>query len=583
MPVIEKIEDLNLIVREMEAHFGDLHKEVDHDEKYYNLDFKDELDMPTEFQDSATVLPTARSNVDAVVDHVSPESRSVEVAAISDSTSAQANAQKQQRFYEALLNWLEGEFDQSPYRQGVKRLGMIGIDVWKFIPVPGPRRPKQRRSESNDDFEDRLEQWKIHQFSTMPFRLIPVHPTEVFFDPFNPTPKWAVEHKEMLVGEVQSIYPDWGNPRNRKITDRVEVDEFWSETERAVVIDNQSALKGGDVVPHKWGTHPYIIGASGYGVDDMEHRMENRYVSINRFIRDVLHSESRNYSVVDVVLKAQAWPIRIATGSRANEIPNLDLKYGQVHPFPDGVKIDDLNPSLPHEMVSVHQNQASRVIADVAAPRSVRGLREPGTTSGIDQQTQLGEARLKYRPIAFGVQRMLTQVCEKAAIYMRTTIKEPVSIRPGATTDDIFEVSSRMFRSPLPVLVKVNVLDPEDEVRKKNAMAQELAAGTIDQLSAIKELHPDMDARKIQRRVSADRMMNHPIIQQVIAAALAEGLTQKLELEELLEAAVERIALQEQQDAAAGQATPPASTDGGVIRGDRRDQAADRQLDGRLG
>ena len=584
MPIIGNLDDLKQITRQMEVYWNPLHKVMEEDEEYYDLDFEDELSMPTEFATDATVLPTARSNVDAIVDHVSPESRSIEVSAVSDAPEATKKARKEQRFHEAFLNFIEDSFDQSPFREGVKRLGMLGMETWKFVPVPAPGRPtRKKKGESNEDFEERISLWKTEHSTTMPFRLIPLHPTEVLLDPFNDTPKWGIHVKNMYVGEVESIYPKWENSANKKLTDEVLVTEYWDDRERAVTVNGESAFgPDKEVVKHRHGTHPFIKGASGFGSDNADHEPAKRYVGINRYIKGVLQSESRNYSVTDIVLKQSAWPVRIATGDRANEVPNLDLKYGQVHPFPAGVKIEDLNPSLPPDMVFGHQSTASRIISDVAAPRAIKGLREPGTTSGIDQQTQIGEARLKYRPIATGIERMMTKLCQKAAIYMRTTIKHPVSLRAGARSDEIFEIGPSAFSNPLPVRVKVNVLDPSDEIRKKNSTAAELAAGTIDQLEAIKELHPDKDAGKIQRRVWTDRMMMNPIVQQVIGAAIAEGLTQKLELADLLEDAMKRIQAAEQNDPAANPRTPPAGVEDGIVRGDQRDLAQDRQVDGRI-
>lgn len=586
MPVIEDLDGLKLLKGQMETYWNPLHKVLEEDEDYYDLDFREELNMPAEFAADAVVLPTSRSNVDSIVDHVSPESRSVEVSAVSDAPEALKKARKEQRFHEALLNFIEDSYDQSPFRQGVKRLGMLGIETWKFVPVPAKGRPKlKRKGESDEDFDDRLEIWKTEHSTTMPFRLIPLHPAEVFLDPFNATPKWGIHVKNMYVGELQEIYPKWENTANKRLTDEVAVVEYWDDRERAVTVNNESAFgPGKEVIKHRHGTHPFIKGASGFGSDNKDHEPDKMYVGINRYIKDILQSESRNYSVTDIVLKTQAWPIRIATGDRANEIPVLELKYGQITPFPAGVKIEDLTPSLPPDMVFGHQQTASGIISDIAAPRAVRGLREPGTTSGIDQQTQIGEARLKYRPVASGIERMMTKLCQKAAIYMRTTIKHPVSLRAGARSDEIFEVGPSAFANPLPVRVRVNVLDPSDEIRKKNSIAAELAAGTLDQLEAIKELHPDKDAGKIQKRVLTDRYMQNPIVQQVIGAAIAEGLTQKLELEELLQAAMDRIRDEEEKEEAVNSnpVTPSSSTDGGIQRGDQRDLANDRQTDGRI-
>jgi hypothetical protein len=583
MPVIETIDDLLKLKVQMETLFTDLHKEIRTDEDYYDLDFKKDLQLPEEYAEEGVVLPTARSNVDLAVDHVDVTHRRVEVPARDSSTKAQSDARQKQRFYESLLNFVEGEHDQSPFRQGVKRLGEIGVETWKFMPIVGRGRPKKTASESDEAYAERLEQWKIEHASTMPFRLIPVHPSEMFFDPWNPSPKWAIHAKKMLVGEVEELYPDWENRKGKKLWQEVDVVEWWDATHRAVAVNGENALPG-EVARHRWGTHPWIIGASGYGVEDSEHRLERKYVSINRYLRDVLHSESRNYSVNDVVLKQQAWPVRVAVGDRANEVGDLELSYGKLHRFPAGVEIKDLNASLPPDAVARHMSLAKSLLIDATGGAAARGGRAPGTTSGIDQQTQLSVNRLKFRPIAIGIERMLKQVCEKAGIYMRTVINHPVSIAPGARTDEWFEVTPHMFKTPVPVTVKVNILDPEDDIRKKNSLSQELAAGTIDQLSAIEEAHPDKDARLLQRRITVDRLMNHPIIQQVVAGGTAEKLMQSLELQDILADALQRIQGQEEAEGVSAQrATPPAEADGGVVSGSRQDSGLRRAAEGRLG
>lgn len=584
MPVIDSIADLLELKSQMDTLFTSLHRAIKDDEKYYDLDFKNALQLPEDYAAEGVVLPTARTNVDTAVDHIDTTHRRVVVPSKDTSSTATTEARKKQRFYESVLNYVEGEHDQSPFRQGVKHLANIGVDTWKFMPIIGQGRPKQKAKESDEDFNERLDQWKIDHAMSMPFRLIAVHPHEMFFDPWNPTPKWAIHSKKMFVGEVEELYPDWQNSKGLRKVKQVDVIEYWDKTHRAVAINGESGLKG-EVVKFLWGTHPWIIGASGFGSEDSDHDLAKRYVSINRYLKDVIHSESRNYSVNDVVLKQQAWPVRVATGDRANEVGSLELRYGRLHRMPAGVEIKDLNASLPPDAVMRHMGIAKQIITDATGGAAARGLRAPGTTSGIDQQTQLGTSRLKYRPLATGIERMLKQVCEKAGIYMRTVINHPVSIAAGAKTDEYFDVTATMFKTPGPVTVKVNVLDPEDEIRKKNAIAQELAAGTIDQLDAIEELHPDKDARQVQKRVTVDRLMNHPLVQQVIAGATAEKLMQSLELQEVLADALARIQ-QEDQAAAAGVpsqlATPPGEAEGGALRGSRADAGEQRRDEGRL-
>ena len=574
MPVVSSVADLKKLTQELEAYYGIYHEEAEIDQRWYNLDKSLNLDMPKKFASQGVLLPTAKSVVDTASDHVSPQFRLVTVPRKSSSTTATENARQQQRFFSSFLTYLERDHKSSPYRLASKQLGIYGLSVWKlhYLPQFDLGRPKQKSGEAEEAFEERLEEYRINKASKMPFALRVINPLNIYVDPWNPTPNWAIEKSTKLVGELREIFPKWEGHNGRRNTDTVEVYEYWDKKNRFIVANDRSVFGDSSPSPHGLGDHPYIVGDSGLGFEDEESTPENKYVGYLRHIRDVLKSESRNYSIVDIVLKASAWPIRVAKGEAAASLAGVSFEYGELINLPEGAEIENLTPDLPPNMVFSQLAQTSAIVGEAVAPRVIRGLREPGTTSGFDQQIQLGEARLRYQGLAFALKNMLTQLCVKAATYMEKKVKNPINIGIGTTEDEYKEINPKLFKGVRTVSIEVNVLRPDDEFRKKQALAAELQSGLIDPENAIKDAHPELDPQEVMARVREARIENNPIVQNLLATILATKIQSDEDLSELLQRAVERIAQQSAESAGPVSNRVPANPeDQQFVTGDTRD------------
>ncbi len=571
---IKDIKAVKALHREMMTYYSNLRSELKIDEQYHDLNIGNMLSLPNKFESQAVVLPTAREVVETAVDHISPTNRRVDVPRRSGSKGSADQAKILRRFYQAVLTFLEAGPPVSPYREMTKHLSAWGISTIKFIYDEN----KWMDEPSSKDREAR-ERWRNFQATNMPFSMQVLHPSEVLFDPWHDPSEWVIQDSMKYVMEVESTYPEWGNPTNKKPTDKIPVIEFWSPHERSVAIGPNSGLTSGlsdEVVENTWGAHPYIIGSSGLGIDNSEHTPEKRFVGLLRYLRDILRSESRNYSIADIIMKAGAWPIRVATGERANEMPAIDLEYGHIQVLPEGIKLEELTPQLPPAMVMQHMGLSNNIISAAAAPRVVRGGQNPGTRAGFQQQLAIGEARLRYAPLAEAVERMMTQICLKAGLYMENVVPGPVSLGPGAAQEEFRSVSKKDFRGHHSMKVKVNVLAPEDEIRKQQGVINLVAAGLMSPQMAIETLFPQVDPNSELGRILASRMLFSPQLLGLVSSAVTQQVAETAGIEDVLQGLLEEAQAEERGGRATRQ---PAAGGEGNVTGDLADQANQRQND----
>lgn len=575
--IVETIDDILGLKEAIQGKFNDLHSDIREDERFYNLEIGEMLNLPRKFRKDGTVLPTAREVVDTAADHIAPSNRRVTVPRKHTNAKGTEQSNKLRRFYEALLKALDTEGYTSKLRDGGKNLGLHGQGVWKlfFDHSKWPKRPVKRSSETDEEFIEREEDWKIDRANTIPLTLKIIHPTEVIFDPVNEPPHWVMEFSKKFVYEVKQEFPSWPNSKNLKQYDEVEVLEYWENKKRAIIINKESALKGGDIIRNRIGVHPYIIGASGMGHDDHDHRLSKKFVGILRFIRGVLLSESRAFSIADIVLKGGAWPVRVAEGDRANEMPRIRLEYGTVQPLPPGVKITDLTPQLPPNMVFDFMQLNNGIISAASAPRVVRGLSSPGTNSGFDRQLELGQARLRYASLAWGMEKMLTETCKKANRILQVMKLGPISIQGSTAEDEFTTITAADFRANQAVEVKINVLEPEDEIRKHQDAATLVTSGLMSPQTAIRTYFPNVDPNTEMGRILAAKLLFSDPILSVIGQSALSKVSDKLGLEEILSQFVEQL----EPGSAATRRAPNNPSEGAPVKGSKADQADGRELD----
>lgn len=582
---ITNISEILEIYREMKEYYAALRNQWKEDEQFYDLEISEMLRLPKRFKKNAVVLPTSREVVETAVDHIAPQMWRVTVPRKSESSAAIAQAQKLQRFYEALLHYFDRNATVSPFREGAKHISLYGRSDWRIYVTAThlPDEPRRADFDTEEAYQEAYDGWRESRNLTLPYKLYVINPYEVLPDPFNEEPEWVIQLSSKQVGHLGRVYPYWPNKNGLKVTALAEVVEYIDNKVRAVIIDGQPALRtsdGGGVVQHRWGVHPFIIGGSGLGYDDTEHRPEKRYIGMLRHIRDVLLAESRSFSIADIVMAASAWPIQVAQGDRANEVPALKLEYGDIQPLPPGVTISNLAPSLPPDLLFSFLQLTNSIVSS-QSPRVLRGLPSPGTTSGFDRQLQLGPAKLRYTPISHSLQNMMTRLCQKTSIISRRVVKGSISLASSATQNDFISVSPNDFKNHHAVMVKLNVLEPEDEIRRHQDGIAMVNSNVMSVQDFIRIYRPDTDPDEEFVRIWATRALFSPQVAALTEQAILSRLAQNLGLEGVLEAITESAGHRNRRNRGQGQRRQlPAVRDTAEEGpGSRSEQARMRELD----
>ena len=260
---------------------------------------------------------------------------------------------------------------------------------------------------------------------------------------------YTIEYHQRAVFDMEKMYPSWKNTKHRSITETVDYVSYWDNEFRCDLVDGQAVLKGG-VVKHNYGFTPYTPIESGLGNLGIDALPEQRYVGINRYAQDLLVSESRNYSVADVILKRDAWRGGYVQGPGADSLTNIKQEYGTYTPVEDGVRFTDWDVSKAPDMVAAHMIRTADMIAGHAAPRSVRGLSETGVRSGADRRLVISEAAAKFQYSKEAFRHGAEQVLIKCAKLYKNVVPADARLSALATSGEGFDevIKRDLMREP---------------------------------------------------------------------------------------------------------------------------------------
>lgn len=592
--------ELMALFMEVKDIYGQLHKEFAEDEKYYNLEFLDALGLPDEFRDEGTILPTAAEVVDSAVEHIATAFRQVTVPRASTSTTATERAQTLEAAYTALLNFFERSAKDNPYRMVGKHLFTYGMGAVKELYDPNkiPEEPIREDDETDEEFNVRMLDYKAARDSLVPFTLQIIHPKDIYPDPWGDPCAFVFQHSVMARGKAEKLFPNALTGVQGRPGDKVEVIEYFDETHRNIVVDVTPQVKTtarktlvpvltGRLVddsgnqPHGIGRLPYSVYASGLGIDDSEHRPEKKYVGLLRKLRSTLEAESRGYSIRDIVLKGQAWPVRVAEGN-TNGMTDFKLEYGVVKSLPENVKIHDLAPQTPPNDLLAHVADTTARIEKAGAPRSVRGINNPGVDTGFQTQLLLMQAKLKYGSVAEAMERLMEDVCRIFAMTLERKVDGKVKLISDVMDDGFVTISGRTVNRHYSVRVKINVSEPEDEIRKHQDAAGLVAQGIWTRQHALTKISPDVDPRRMLAGVLAENLTFSGPVMGILSQLAVQNMSESLGIEELVEqimaAADNGANPAERAEGSPSNRQPPQDGAEGGPAGSREDQAALRAL-----
>jgi hypothetical protein len=528
-PTVEEILTLFETCKDI---YQSLFNQFDEDETYYDLAFNDKLGLPKEFANQGVVLPTASDMVESCVDHTDVGNARVYTNRKGTSATSEKEQEMMRKFYLGLIHRTNVESTISPWRVGAKHFWLHGLAVFKTVwdADRWSDKPEQSKGESDESYSSKIEKWRSDNHLSIPIVIKAVHPRWIMLDPYEDGGRFVFEFKDELVYDVKNKYPTWSNPEGKNVDKTVEHISFWTPDFRCELYDKEPILKAG-VAKHDYGFLPYVAIDTGLGNLSTTNSMDKRYVGILRKIHDLLISESRNYSLNDIVLAKTAWPWMTIEGDSSETVAAIDVSFGKATQLPKGLKIVQQTPQVPPQALQSHLAVTSNYIASHAAPNVVRGMGETGVRSGTDRRLLLSEASTRYLYATEAFKHGTAKILTNCARLMKNVIPGDIRIWSRTPTDEFdITINKDDMKEPFNCYVEFAPVSEEDEYRRHDDLERLVSSKIVTKQWARKQMS-NVDPIAMEIEETVEELSQNPAVQQVsaqyVAARMMEAVSKR--------------------------------------------------------
>ncbi len=525
-------------------HYSPLQVLYEADENFYNLAFKDKLNIPAEFQKDIVILPTARDVVDTGVNHTNINNARVFTNKKGTSEISKKSAEMLRKLGLGIIHGINVESRIAPAHVGAKHYWKHGLAVFKTI-WDADRwvdKPEQKERESNDDYAKRIDEWRAGQHLSLPIVIKAINPYHIMPDPYTGGDYYVIEWYKRKLYDVKRIWPHFEDKEGREPDDMIETFSFWTDKYRAefvVTSPEGESITGepmlrlpGGVVAHKYGFNPYTLIENGLGSTDTDNAPEKRYVGLLRYMNDLLVSESMNYTLNNILMARETMKGGWITGADAESLSEIKQEYGKYWPVGDkDVQFHDWESKIPPEASYRQLATTHDYISGHAAPRSARGLSEVGVRSGADRRLIIAEASAIYQYATPAFQNGWAQILSKCAMLVKNVIPGDFEIWTKTPTDEFdVVVKKNLIREPFNYYVEFAPISEEDEYRRQDSLLKMWNGGngittqewTWNQMS-------NVDPERMRRQQEKENLRRMPSYNQIKDRTMAMLYDQALQ------------------------------------------------------
>ena len=529
-PSIDEILELKKRCQDI---YSALFAQYEEDEKYYELEFRELLKMPVEFPNSGIVLPTARDMVDSCVDHTDLFNARVYTNRKGTSMASDEEAEMMRKFYHGIVYRTAVESSISPWRVGAKHYWLHGLCVLKTV-WDADRwldKPEQKEGESEENYAGRIDEWRAGSMLSLPVVIQAVNPHSIMPDPYEGGGRFVFEVSEKLVYDARKRYPSWSNPKGKGLYQQVECTSFWTDTYRCEFYDDEPVLRvKGGIAKHSYGFIPYVFIDTGLGNVDSKADPTKRYVGVLRYIRDVLISESRNYSNADLVLSKNVFPYGFLKGRNAKQVTEIDQRFGQWNILPEDVEPQEVAPQVPPQALAAHLDRTSNYITAHAAPNVVRGIGEQGVRAARDRMIMSSQASVRYQYATEAFKAGTAKALINCAKLMKNVVPGDIRVWTRTPTDEFdVEINKNKMKEPFTCYVEFAPISEEDEYTRHDDLERLVKSGLVTDEWAVTQMsniNPIDEKRRKMKKIIRTSPAYQTALNQIIAMALQEKLTE---------------------------------------------------------
>lgn len=517
------------------THYSKLRTCYEDDEKFYNLDFKDKLNIPNEFERDRVILPTARDVVDTGINHTNIFNARVFTNRKGTSNISKESTEMLRKLGLGIIHGINVESRIAPAHVGAKHYWKHGLAVFKTV-FDADRwvdKPEQGNKDK-DAYAKELDEWRAGQHLSLPIVIKAINPYHIMPDPYTGGDYYVIEWYQRKLYDVKRIWPQYKDKKARDPEEMIETFSFWTDKYRAEFVENEPVLRiPGGVVDHKYGFNPYTLIESGLGDEDTDNKPENRYVGLLRKINDLLVSESLNYSLHNILMTLETLGGGYVTGADAETLGTIKKEYGKYWPVgTKDVEFHEWESKVPPEASARHLALTHDYISAHAAPRSTRGLSEVGVRSGADRRLIIAEASAIYQYATPAFQNGWAQILSKCAMLVKNVIPGDFEIWTKTPTDEFDVVVKKdLIREPFNYYVEFAPISEEDEYRRQDSLLKMWNGGqgittqewTWNQMS-------NVDPERMRKQQEKENLRRMPSYNQIKDQTLAMLYQQALQL-----------------------------------------------------
>lgn len=523
-PTVDKILELYDDCKKRYSESG-LYSVFDGDDTLYELDFRKKLLLPEEVKKEGVVLPTARDLVDTCCDHTDIYNARVWVNKKGTSPKSEEEMNLLRKFGLGVLYRNNVEASISPLRVSAKHYWIHGLTIIKTVWDADRYRdkPEQKKNESEDAYATKIDTWRAEKPDSIPIVIQAVHPKNIMLDPYHSGGSFVFETTTELGFDVTQKYPAWSNPKGAQAATKVEHISFWTKDWRCELYDRAPVLTK-QVVKHKYGFIPYVVIDTGLGNLTADNDLTKRYVGILRYIEDMLYSESRDYSIGDIILKMQAWPWGYVEGDNAAAVTEVFKKFGEYTQMPAETKLVDMAPRVPPEALLTWLGAAANYLGSHAAPPSVRGMGETGVRAASDRRLLIAEASVRYTYSNEAFRHGVAKVLSNCARIMKYVVPGSIDVWARTPTDEFdIEINKDAMKPPFNFYVEFAPVSEEDEYRRHDDLIR-LVESTILPVADARKQMSNLDLPAVEKRELKAEIKANPLVQQVLSVWMAGKL-----------------------------------------------------------
>ena len=385
-PTIEEIRSLrDELVGEKGSggYYSNLRMEQGTDQDFYDDNFPVSIKKPYHIVRTGT----AARIVDNITDHIDTSNPQSIRPPKKRTLTEEGRASKVARLLNHWLPMLIPEIEESLKNTNRRGEAFIQLDY-------------NPNYNSNDDY-------------SLPLVFTAPDPMIIYADPheYRGIPRRVIKSCRMAVSQIKQLYPQWSNPKKRKLTstDGVDYLAYWDENWRYIEADEEALLPEG-IQPNAFGFVPFVHCYSGFGKRSPEGRPEERAVGRLRRLRGRLIEECEVESRLDSIIGLYANPIMVLSPMEANvEMPEegeIELSPGKTVVLGFGWKyeIKSADPAI-IQPLAFHLSLIRGALG-VETPAVSMGSPSTSRATGRQEDIYIEQYGAKYRKLVNNVEAM---------------------------------------------------------------------------------------------------------------------------------------------------------------------------------